>query len=95
MDELTGDCLQCSNGYLPFQNRCVYYDPYCLEYDASRVCSKAFPGFFISSFSDNEKNNYRNIILESGLNGRLYAQENGAGSGSGSGGSGGSENLKG
>ena len=40
-----GVCMGCKEGLLPYKGRCVYYDPYCLEYDYNGLyCVRTFGG---------------------------------------------------
>ena len=65
--EINGRCIQCSDGLLPFKNRCVFYDPYCLEYGDDKICNRAAPGFSIGPFSQSQQTNYKNTITNARL----------------------------
>lgn len=59
------NCIECSDGYLPYRNLCVFYDPYCARYE-NRVCvqmlQEARKYFTLSSFSAADKTAYLNTI---------------------------------
>lgn len=42
-------CRRCSQGLIPWKNNCVYYHPFCLDYGADGVCTRAAQGWFLGS----------------------------------------------
>jgi hypothetical protein len=60
-----GLCQQCKNGFLPSKSRCVYFDPYCLSYDAaSMVCTSSASIFSTSNLSLQQQVGYLNFIMQ-------------------------------
>jgi hypothetical protein len=60
-----GLCQQCKNGFLPSKSRCVYFDPYCLNYDpASMICTSAASIFSTSGLSLQQQVGYLNFIMQ-------------------------------
>lgn len=63
-----GICIVCKNGYLPHASKCVFYNPYCLEYDPNNLhCTRAMNGFTLGEFSTAQKIHYQNMNLQANL----------------------------
>lgn len=57
-------CRKCSQGLMPFQNICVYYHPYCLQYGLDKVCTLAANGWSLGSgMSEAQKQYYRSFMM--------------------------------
>lgn len=63
-----GICIVCKNGYLPHASKCVFYNPYCLEYDPINLhCTQSMNGFTLGEFSTAQKIHYQNMNLQANL----------------------------
>ena len=78
-------CRKCSQGLMPFQNICVYYHPYCLQYGFDKVCTLAASGWALGNgMTDAQKQYYRSFMMA----GQQVTTSNGAASLNGLSGSG-------
>lgn len=73
---------------MPFQNICVYYHPYCLQYGPDKVCSQAASGWSLGNgMTETQKQYYRAFMLtgQQVSSSSNAVSTNGLGSGAGAG----------
>lgn len=63
VQDSSGLCTYCINGFLPFGSRCVFYSPYCLSY-TSQVCTQPLNPTTLGSFSLQQQQAFRNVISQ-------------------------------
>lgn len=56
--------MRCSQGLVPYGNKCVYYENFCASYGYDRMCNQPFSWFEMKSdVSSQSKQEYRLFIL--------------------------------
>jgi hypothetical protein len=74
--------MRCGNSLIPYYNKCVFYDPFCSDYDNNGFCTRSFGGFSQNgAFSSSMQTNYKSFIAYA----RNIQQSSGSSSASSSG----------